>query len=297
MTDKEAAFEALSSGTSHERLIAARKLVRLAEKRDLNRLRQLHVVEVDGWVRAALQDAISCAAGGIDLSRPVSPDPQNEADEAISEALEQAARVILHEVRGIVGRLRAYASQEVPEYERSKTASELRQLQTVIRGIEQLSAASGEAHFDAFDLQALVDEVSEREKHRSDIDILLAGDTPCTVIGDRSLLDIIIANSIRNAIEATPAREEQRSEIIVNWGENKHEFWIVVLDRGRGLPLELEEIFKTGRTTKASHFGIGLTVVDRAAKTLGGSVHLVNRNDGGTKFECRWPNIKHKEYK
>jgi signal transduction histidine kinase len=112
-----------------------------------------------------------------------------------------------------------------------------------------------------------------------------------SVYGDPGLVEIVIDNALRNAIEASLAVDGRQDvpEIVISWGKTERDYWCSILDKGIGLPAAAKRLVAAGTTTKARHPGFGLFLAKRAALSLGGKMRLAPRQDGGTRFEFRWP--------
>jgi len=105
-------------------------------------------------------------------------------------------------------------------------------------------------------------------------------------------LDTILDNLLENALNYTPAGEP----IALEWGVDDEQAFIAVLDRGPGLDSqEADHVFDRfyrGRSSQGGSIpgtGLGLAIVETLARRWGGSAALVNRADGGTRAEVRFP--------
>ena len=120
--------------------------------------------------------------------------------------------------------------------------------------------------------------------------VLNTGRNPFFVRGDAGLIQIILRNSLSNALDATSQNpEKHRPEIIVTWGARGAENWIRILDNGPGLKIPVSRVFLPGTSAKPGHFGLGLTIVDLASRSLDGTIELTSRKDRGVRFEFQWP--------
>jgi len=103
---------------------------------------------------------------------------------------------------------------------------------------------------------------------------------------DRQSIHRAMVNLIRNAIQASPSG----GRIAVQAAEHNTMALIRIQDQGQGLDPELDgrffDPFVTGRD---SGTGLGLALVKRVAEDHGGSVTLVNLEDGGAEAVMKLP--------
>ncbi len=159
--------------------------------------------------------------------------------------------------------------------------------------------------------------------------VMAVGIDPAHVVGDESLVQLALAQAVRNAVEAMEDRAsaDRRAPaegtstgsetgsvnarrrgvglavpmsgdtvlpspaVVINYGITDRDYWIVVLDEGIGLPAGADQVFEMWATgkPKSEHFGIGLPLARRAMATLGGTVELRPREQRGVACEIRWP--------
>jgi signal transduction histidine kinase len=103
---------------------------------------------------------------------------------------------------------------------------------------------------------------------------------------DPIMLDQILENLLRNALEATAPGGRTRLAV------RREGDWarIVVEDDGPGVPTALKErIFDLYFTTKPQGTGLGLTLVAQMAAAMGGTVRVEDRAGGGARFVVRLP--------
>jgi len=108
----------------------------------------------------------------------------------------------------------------------------------------------------------------------------------------------IVANGILNAIQAIAAhRHESDSNtethrVIVSAEQNDHDMMIRITDDGPGLdPTMIDEHgqLRIGHTTRPDGHGLGLTLSQEIAQSLGGKLTLTNRPEGGAVLMLRYP--------
>lgn len=113
------------------------------------------------------------------------------------------------------------------------------------------------------------------------------GDT--TVRGDRTMLEQVLLNLTRNAIQAMagiPA-SERTLEIIVTRRDHTDppSVEVAVLDRGRGVPPEAREmLFQPFFTMSEEGLGIGLSLCRTVIEQHGGRLVFSPRDGGGSQF-------------
>ncbi|NKB70937.1 MAG: PAS domain S-box protein [Candidatus Latescibacteria bacterium] len=105
----------------------------------------------------------------------------------------------------------------------------------------------------------------------------VVGGPPVQVLGDRGMLDQILVNLLKNAVEAA---SETNGQVRVGWqtgGEGMVYIWIE--DEGPGLAGG-DNLFVPFFTTKAEGSGIGLALSRQIVEAHGGRLQLDNRRDG-----------------
>ena len=105
---------------------------------------------------------------------------------------------------------------------------------------------------------------------------------------DAAILEGILLNLVRNAIEAIPPGTA--GEVRVELEAIGAEVIISVLDTGPGiLPRDMARMFEPFFTTKAAGTGLGLAISRGLVSSLGGELDLRARDTGGTAAVVRLP--------
>ncbi|MCI0617886.1 HAMP domain-containing histidine kinase [bacterium] len=298
---RDEALEALKSSDLHTRLQAARLLAQTARAQDVAILKHSLSREKVVWVRTALRQAIarSSAFGAPQIERQDLGDivPSEIFDQIRTIAVNETTNRIVHEIAPILGILRTYAKDEISDFEKSKTKTQLDRLGDLLHAIDRLSKAAVAPSLQEFDLSEHIRRIADSEMVNNGIRIDLAGPNPLLVIGDASLVEIALANGIRNAIEAVKGLYGESNEslppIVINWGETDRDIWIAILDKGPGPPSTVERAFEIGNTTKENHLGMGLPTALQAVKSMLGKISLSLRSEsGGARFEFSWPKTR-----
>ena len=283
----------LSSGSTHERLKAARFLARNAHAGDLAVLRGARQVETVSYVKTSLDLAIGRLSNLPTADRP---DPADEFDvpeeikrQIRGQAVEWIAGLLLHEISSSIGLVKRSASREIQDYENSKTKRHLESVQRIFDAIELLQNAAAVPKPEQFDLAELLRDIAAEATDGSGIDVSLLGPKPLMIMSDRALVRLVVSNGVRNAFEAVAgSTPPDLHPIVITWGETDVDYWVSVSDKGVGIVGPVEFAFEIGKSTKQGHSGFGLAIARQAVETLGGTVVLQPAAEGGARYEARW---------
>ncbi len=110
---------------------------------------------------------------------------------------------------------------------------------------------------------------------------------PLPVALDRALMRRVLANLVRNAVEA--ARPE-RAQVWIAASGSGGDAELAVEDRGPGIsPEARERMFDPYFTTRPEGTGLGLAIVKKIVLQHGGSIEAGDRPGGGARFVLRFP--------
>jgi signal transduction histidine kinase len=288
--ERAEALALLGATAPDDRLRGARTLVRTCLPEDAAALQSALQNETNKWVKSALKKALLSLETESSLPVKAGADDEEERiiDQITAEAVEETTKRLVHEIRPILGRLDVAARGEVPDYDASDTRAQWARLERLLIVVDKLSHAASAPIYKDFNLPGVLDGLIAAEGAGSAAHVQCAGPKPFVVWSDATFVEIIVANAIRNAVEAS-AELPQGQPIVVTWGATDCDYWIAVLDRGCGLPAGSQKIFEMGSTTKKGHFGMGLATAKQAALSLNGKISLVPREQGGVRFEFAWP--------
>ncbi|MEU3459626.1 sensor histidine kinase [Streptomyces sp. NPDC006733] len=102
----------------------------------------------------------------------------------------------------------------------------------------------------------------------------------------------ILGNLVDNALDAA-VEGAGRPRVAVTARTEGNELLLRVTDTGRGVdPQVLREVFQRGWTTKSEGRGLGLALVEQAARRGGGTVELGQDDRGGAVFTVRMPLLR-----
>ena len=166
-----------------------------------------------------------------------SPDLSDSTARQIhAKAVEEVTGTILHEFQPIIGVLKLRAVEEVRNYETSGVKIQLDRLDRLVTAIEGLKRAAAAPKRREFDLAGLVHEIADEEAEGKDVEISLIGPGPLLTEADPDLLQLVVSNGLRNAIDAvlTLPKNARDHAIIMNWDATDIETWLVIIDKGPG---------------------------------------------------------------
>lgn len=111
------------------------------------------------------------------------------------------------------------------------------------------------------------------------------------VFADRVLLEQVLLNLLRNAIEANRDQHPgSASQIRLQAQERDGSLMIRVIDQGPGVSEEqLGKLFTPFYTSKADGLGLGLSMSRSIVEGFGGSLEALPAEGGGLCLECRLP--------
>lgn len=296
--NRQEALDLLNSKSPHDRFKAAHALNKVAIHDDLRVLKQVKHSETDLYVIKRLEVAISGIEQFIEQVEPNSDQDSNENydeklfEHAKAQAIEWISGLLLHEVGSKLGLASYEASNEITNYENSKTKHQMDNLLNIFDAIESLRKATNTSKAEEFDLAELIDNVIKIENSSKSVEFMVIGIRPSIINSHKNLIHLALCNGIRNAIEAILSIKgpllSNMSPIVVTWGETKSDYWIAVLDDGIGISPSINQLFDIGKSTKKGHTGFGLAIAKQALETLGGSVTLEPQKERGVKYEMRW---------
>lgn len=182
------------------------------------------------------------------------------------------------------------------EQRRESLASSVAYLETLAGNYRRLSSRAGSGSTDA---GTVVASVVESASAGSDVLVEMDGSDGTTVPegdggvrGDPVTIRRILENLVSNAKDAARDGGEARGRVTVRTEapSGSGMVRIVVEDTGRGMSEEeRERAFEDFYTTKDEGTGLGLPVVRRLVRDLGGSVTLESREGHGTRVTVELP--------
>ena len=107
---------------------------------------------------------------------------------------------------------------------------------------------------------------------------------PCIITGDQVLLQQVLVNLLMNAMDAMAETPPARRRVTISTEVRAADVAVSVRDAGRGLPAQINALFRPFVTTKADGLGIGLTITRTIVDAHGGTIDAHNNPEGGATF-------------
>lgn len=239
---------------------------------------------------------------------------QGELEDKEMEAWNTLIRVLTHEIMNSVtpiASLSASASDEIDSYidtvadEVTLLREELEEvghcLQTIsrrsdglIRFVQEFRSLTtiSVPQLTRFEVQELLHEIStlmrEQVAGRSICLQVEAPSSPMLLTADRSMIEQVLINLVKNAMEAVEEQEEPLIRLQAYFDERSR-VNIEVADNGSGMTQEaLAKIFVPFYTTKKTGSGIGLSLSRQIMRLHKGAIAVMSELGTGTRFVLRF---------
>jgi signal transduction histidine kinase len=284
----------LLEGDSRARLRAARWFAKHSQEADHDLLRRAIDLRSDRWTQDALKAALASLhrpEPGVREGRREEVDELTEGltEEIYSEAVEETTAQLVHELEPVLGVLKVLARKEIPQYEASQTFVQILRLERILTAIDTLRRAASSPNLVELDLAEIIRRVADTEKIPDSVEITFGGPRPFIVLTDQALVELALANGIRNALESAGS-VDPKSPIVISWGDTDRDYWVAVLDDGTGIPAgRTSSVFEIGVTSKRDHLGMGLALAKQAVTSLRGEISLTPRTPRGAAYKFSWP--------
>jgi two-component system sensor histidine kinase DctS len=220
--------------------------------------------------------------------------------------LGQMATEIAHEINQPLTVIASYGDTclrmlNADSWEREDVLEALRQINSqaerageVIRHVRNF-VRQNESHRSTVDINELVLEIVqlvEVEARWHDVDIQLQlADIAASVLANRILIQQVLMNFVRNAIDAMAEPHDGLRQLTIQTTMGSgNVIEVAVHDTGPGLPPEsADQVFNPFYTTKADGMGMGLPISDSIIKAHEGRAWVTDNDDGGCSFAFSLP--------
>lgn len=175
-----------------------------------------------------------------------------------------------------------------------KLAGQAQRAGQVVRRVREFVRKS-DPKFTAVDLGELVGETLEfvgPELHARGVVVARDGGDVPMCPGDRILLEQVLLNLVRNAIEAMADTPKRNRRLAITLAAAGGEVIVRLADRGAGLsPAVREKLFVPFATTKAEGMGMGLNICRTIVELHRGRLWFEDRPGGGSIFSFALPEL------
>lgn len=179
----------------------------------------------------------------------------------------------------------------------NKIKSAINNLTTILDDflhVEKAEAGKVEVSFSNFDVKLFAKEIVDEMQLLTRPGQVIVYDhfgSSTVVYLDKNLLKNCIINLISNAIKYSG--EDSTITFTTNIEENRYS--VTISDNGIGIPVEehkhlFEAFFRAQNTGNIPGTGLGLNIVDRYVKLMGGTIEFESAPDKGTKFSISFLN-------
>ena len=152
---------------------------------------------------------------------------------------------------------------------------------TMLRG-HQLHKKPLDVHSVIYETLALVAHDMRARRIETTLDL---SSTPCIVDGDQVLLQQVLVNLVRNAMDAMAEAPLAVRRMTIGTAARAGDVDISICDTGKGLAPEIiGTLFTPFVTTKSHGLGVGLTIAQRIVEAHAGTIAVHENVDGGATF-------------
>jgi len=196
--------------------------------------------------------------------------------------LGQAARTITHEIKNPLSSIhmqRALLERQLPEEYHQALGiikEEVERINLLTNRVREF-LKSPKGNPEQIPIREFLENLSQRVTYP--INIQMKPEKEIYITFDREKLYSVLSNIIKNANESMDNNEPIRITI----QEHKRAVIISICDRGPGIADEdKQRIFDPFYTTKTQGSGVGLAIAKRFIESMGGSIAIQDRKEGGT---------------
>lgn len=138
-------------------------------------------------------------------------------------------------------------------------------------------------------VESLLNSVRLLFKDKQNIIKVLPQTSYLQVIADKSLIEQILINLVKNALDATKERSHPRIELSAGIN-TEGKTYLQVSDNGTGIPADVQErIFIPFFTTKPAGSGIGLSISRQIMHIHRGNLTVISQTGQGSRFLLTFP--------
>jgi two-component system nitrogen regulation sensor histidine kinase NtrY len=175
---------------------------------------------------------------------------------------------------------------------------------TLVEQIDQLSKIAGDfsqfanitnVRQQVFDLSNVIAAITNLFSNDERVNIAWKKeDGPFMVKADKTQINRLFTNLIKNAIEAYSS--DEKAAIIIQQKKKENEIIVSIHDEGHGIPETMQKkIFAPNFTTKSSGTGLGLAICKGIVEKANGNIWFQTKENEGTTFYVSLPLVHEPE--
>ncbi len=165
--------------------------------------------------------------------------------------------------------------------------------------LSKLDATTVAPVLESFSIAELVQDIAHEfqiESEKKSIDLHIQVDDPATTtVGDIGLIQRVLENLVRNAVQFTPVG----GNVTISIAGKPESVAVAVSDNGPGIaPEDVPRIFdrfyraRDGEEARSDSSGLGLAIVKRILDLHDSRIEVIARRQGGTRFEFELPLVR-----
>lgn len=245
--------------------ITTRELMKALQAETVPQVRRmlLHVME-------SRQKSTGNSRGNATVASPAAGTPPLSAA-AVPEQVDIAA-LIRHELSPAVGWIRLAADSEIESFGTSKTNEAVRKLQRRIDGLVAIIKSGEELNLRRLSLPQVLTE-NWPEAHSAPTVTPAADGASIDIETDEGLFSMLLSNVFQNAIDAS-IDATGKAVAAITWGYTGQNYWVRVANPFEGNGFSLSDVVGVGSSSKMTHQGQGLSLVQTVADRLGLAITL-----------------------
>ncbi|MDL2236905.1 HAMP domain-containing histidine kinase [Christensenellaceae bacterium OttesenSCG-928-K19] len=221
-----------------------------------------------------------------------------EAQKGFASAAAHELKTPLATIKASLDVLEIGDAPQVQEYERAAEVTR-KQTERMIALVDDLFQVSMSQYDfkDSVNLAELVQDALQEQKPQIEdkkISVYLYDHTKNLLTGNAGMLSHAIGNVISNAVKYN----KDKGTVSIHINQNEHDYTIKVSDTGIGIPEDQrEKVFEafyridSSRSRKVGGAGMGLAITKKMVDAHGGSVVILEGEDGGTSVKITLPKI------
>lgn len=223
-------------------------------------------------LRNNLLEVMSMRQASSATTQKLDRDPTGRAPATRSDQVDVAA-LVRHELSPAIGWIRLAADTEIENFGESATNDAVKKLQRRINGLIAMIKDGEELNLVSLEFPAVLLDNWPDPAHLPRIEPA-PFEQAIRIESDEGLYSLLLSNVFQNALDATGDGGSD-SPVHIVWGVTNESYWFRVSNVFHGERFALQDVVAVGSSTKSSHQGQGIGLIQRVAKRLDVTIDLV----------------------